>query len=199
SLPPDDVRLWTCLREVSVHAVLGRPDVRARLDELIGDYVGAFRPDPAALESRMAGIDPTDLSALQSLFGDPERLLGELQTDEQRRLQAPLKTVLAAVSGYVDHVLDSTGRRLIGSYSLLTEALHRRRLEEEPGSRMLGQLFGVALDEVAYDKGQAFIAGVLERAGEDGLRRLWDGAGNLPTPAELDAPGLWLARIDLPE
>ncbi|MBO0732518.1 MAG: zinc-dependent metalloprotease, partial [Acidimicrobiaceae bacterium] len=32
SLPPDDVRLWTCLREVSVHAVLGRPDVRARLD-----------------------------------------------------------------------------------------------------------------------------------------------------------------------
>ncbi len=199
SLPPDDVRLWVCLQEVTVHAVLGRPHVRARLDELIGAYMSAFRPDPSALESRLSGIDPTDLSGLQSLFGDPERLLGELQSDEQRRLQVPLQAVLAAVSGYVDHVLDSAGKRLIGSYGRLTEALRRRRLEEEPGSRMVGQLFGVALDEAGYDRGQAFVAGVLERAGEEGLRRLWAKAVNLPTPAEIGAPGLWLARIDLPE
>jgi uncharacterized protein (DUF2342 family) len=40
---------------------------------------------------------------------------------------------------------------------------------------------------------------VFERAGEDGVARLWHSAKDLPTPAELDAPGLWLARIDLPE
>ena len=39
------------------------------------------------------------------------------------------------------------------------------------------------------------MAGVLERDGD--LGRLWQSADLLPTPAEVDAPGLWLARIDL--
>ena len=39
---------------------------------------------------------------------------------------------------------------------------------------------------------------MVERAGEDGLARLWTSARTLPTPAEVDAPGLWLERIDLP-
>jgi uncharacterized protein (DUF2342 family) len=37
----------------------------------------------------------------------------------------------------------------------------------------------------------------LERAGEGELSRLWESPAGLPTPAEIDAPGLWLARIDL--
>jgi uncharacterized protein (DUF2342 family) len=39
---------------------------------------------------------------------------------------------------------------------------------------------------------------VIDRAGREGLSRLWQQAGALPTPAEVDAPGLWLARLDLP-
>ena len=39
---------------------------------------------------------------------------------------------------------------------------------------------------------------MVERAGADGLARLWVDEQDLPTPAEVDAPGLWLARIDLP-
>ncbi len=91
SLAADDVRLWVCLREATYNAVLGRPHVRARLDRLIGDYVGAFHPNPQSLEDRLSQFDPTDPSALQAAFGDPETLLGELQTDEQRRLQVPLR------------------------------------------------------------------------------------------------------------
>jgi uncharacterized protein (DUF2342 family) len=26
---------------------------------------------------------------------------------------------------------------------------------------------------------------------------MWADVGNLPTPSEVDAPGLWLARLDL--
>jgi putative hydrolase len=189
--------MWICLREAAAHAVLGRPHVRARVDALIEAYVGAFRPDSSALADRLHGLDPTDMESLQSLFGDPEALLGDLQTDEQRRLQAPLQALLAAVAGYIDHIMETVGRRLIGSYGPMTEALHRRRLEEEPGSRMLAQLLGVGLDAAAYERGQAFVRGVLERAGEDGLSRLWKAERDLPTPAEVDAPGLWLARIDL--
>ncbi|MGH9078007.1 MAG: zinc-dependent metalloprotease [Acidimicrobiales bacterium] len=198
SLSPDDVRLWVCLREVTFRTVLGRPHVHARLDALLGAYVGAFRPDAGALEDRLAGFDPTDPSNLQQMFGDPEYLLGELQTDEQRRLQVPLHAVLSVVSGYVDHVMDTVGRRLISSYGPLTEAMRRRRIEEGQGVRILGKLLGAGLGEAAYARGQAFVHGVLERAGEEGLGRLWVSEAELPTPAEVEAPGLWLARIDLP-
>jgi uncharacterized protein (DUF2342 family) len=43
------------------------------------------------------------------------------------------------------------------------------------------------------------VRGVLERAGDEGLSRLWHSERELPTPAEVDAPGLWLERIDLPD
>ena len=197
SLSADDVRMWICLRELTNHAVLRRPHVRQRLDELIGSYVGAFSPDAGMVEERLAGLDPTDMSAMQSIFSDPSALLGEMQSDAQRRLQVPLRALLAALSGYVDHIMEQVGHRLIGSYGPLTEALHRRRLEESSGTHILGQLFGVELDAATYERGQAFVRGVVERAGEGALTRLWRSAAELPTPAEVDAPGLWLARIDL--
>ncbi len=45
--------------------------------------------------------------------------------------------------------------------------------------------------------GVSFIDGVVERVGSKGLDRLWVDESNLPTPSEVDAPGLWLARLDL--
>jgi putative hydrolase len=199
SLDADDTRLWICLRETVNHAVLGRPHVRARLDELIDEYVAAFDPSPSVLEEKLSGVDPSDLSSMQELLGDPETLLGEMESDEQRRVKAQLRSLLSAVTGYVDHVMDSVGRRLIGSYGPLTEALRRRRLEESSGTRILAKLLGVSLDEAAYEQGRDFIRGIVERAGEEGLARLWASSKELPTPAEVAAPGLWLARIDLPD
>jgi hypothetical protein len=40
------------------------------------------------------------------------------------------------------------------------------------------------------------VQGVVERAGDLGLSQLLDRDGALPTPAELAAPGLWLARLE---
>ncbi len=195
----DDVRLWVCLHEVTHHAVLSRPHVRARLDELMRAYVNAFEPDPSALEDRLTMFDPTDLSSLQQTFSNPEVLLGEMETPAQREVMVPLTALLSAVVGHVDHVMDVVGHRLIGSYGPLTEAMRRRRVEEGEGSRFVARLLGVSLDGVAYERGTAFVTGVLERAGEEGLARLWHSAKELPTPAEISAPGLWLARIDLPD
>lgn len=197
SLQPDDVRMWICLRETTNHAVLGRPHVRARLEELIESYVNAFSPTSRPLEERLGDLDLTDMAGLQAAFGDPATLVEEMQNDAQRAIQVPLRALLSAVVGYVDHVMDTVGRRLISSYGPLTEALRRHRLEETPGSKILGQLFGVSLGEEHYEQGQAFVRGVLERAGSEGLDRLWRSERELPTPAEVAAPGLWLARIDI--
>ncbi|MGH9264080.1 MAG: zinc-dependent metalloprotease [Acidimicrobiales bacterium] len=199
SLAPDDLRLWVCLDEVSHHAVLGRPHVRARLERLINEYVSRFEVDPAALEASLGNLDPTDAAGLQAVLGNPETLLGAMRSPRQQETLTRIETLTAVIEGFVDHVMDTTGHGLIGSYGQLTEALRRRRVEATDGERFAARLLGLELGRSQYERGQAFIRGVVERAGEDGLARLWATERELPTPAELDAPGLWLARIDLPE
>jgi putative hydrolase len=196
-LAPDDVRMWICLRDVAHHAVLSRPHIGKFLEDHLLAYAGAFHLEAHTLEERLGGIDPTDLASFQESLGDPEALLGEVQSDEQRKLLVPFKALLAALSGYTDHVVDKVGQRLVGSYALVTEALRRRRVEDGPGQRVLGKLLGVELDHATVERGHAFVNGVLERAGEDVLSRLWEKPEGLPTPAEVDAPGLWLARTEL--
>jgi putative hydrolase len=197
-LPPDDLRLWLCVSELATHAVLGVPHVRARFDSLLLEYAGGFRVDATALEERLGDVDPMDPSALQAALGDPAVLLGAIQSPEQRILLPRLEALLAAIVGYVDWVVDSVGQQLISSYDMLTEALRRRRATAGDADRFVEHLLGVELGQQQYERGDAFITGIVERAGTDGLARLWQTERELPTPAEIDAPGLWLARIDLP-
>jgi putative hydrolase len=198
SLPADDLRLWICLSELTTHAVMGVPHVRAALDALLMEYVGGFRVDPGALESRLGDVDPMNPEALQQALGDPSALLGAIQSPAQQALRPRLEALVTAIVGYVDWVMDSIGTTLIGSYGMITEALRRRRIEAGEGDRFVEHLLGLELGEPQYQRAEAFVGGVVERAGADGLNRLWADERNLPTPNEIDAPGLWLARIDLP-
>lgn len=199
SLAGDDLRLWVCLQEVTLHAVLGRPHVRARLADLINEYVSRFEVDPEALEMSLGNIDPTDPAGLQKVLGNPETLLGAMRSPGQQETLTRIETLTAVISGYVDHIMDTTGRGLIGSYGQITEALRRRRVEATDGDRFAARLLGLELGRGQYERGANFIRGVVERAGEDGLARLWLTERELPTNAEVDAPGLWLARIDIPD
>jgi putative hydrolase len=201
SIPADDLRLWICLQEVAVHTVLHVPHVRAALDDLLRRYVTGFQPDAGAIEDRLGQLDisdPSSMNGLQSLFGDPQVLLGAMQSPAQREMLPRFETLVAAIAGYVDHVVDVAGQNLLQNHGMLAEAVRRRRVEADPSDRFVERLFGLELTQTAYDRGNAFVAGVLERAGEDGLARLWEAERTLPTPAELDAPGLWLARIEFP-
>jgi putative hydrolase len=198
SLPVDDTMLWVLLRELTTHAVLARPHVRKRLNDLLSEYAGAFRVDVSQLEDRMGSLEPFDLAGMQAAMEDPGALLASMQSPAQDALRPAIDALVAAIAGYVDHQMDRVGRRLIGSYGPLTEALRRRRLEVGGDDQYVGRLFGLELGREQYERGNAFVTGVLERAGEDGLGRLWQSARELPTPAEINAPGLWLARIDLP-
>lgn len=200
SLTPDDLRLWICVHEIAHHAVFGVPHVRARMEELLTRYVSSFTNDFSALEDRLEGLDlsdPSALAGLQDLVGSPDVVLGAITSAEQTSLRPQVDALVAVVVGVVDHVLDVVGAKLIPSYGMLTEALRRRRVEAAESDRFVERLFGLELSQATYDRGAAFVEGVLERAGDDGLRRLWIDAAHLPTPPEVDAPGLWLARIDL--
>jgi putative hydrolase len=169
---------------------------------MLHEYLAGFEASASPLEDRLTELDVSDPSSipdLQSLFGDPETLLGAIQSPQQQQLLPQLEALVAVIVGYVDHVMDSIGGGLIGTYSMLTEALRRRRVEVAPSDRFVERLFGLELTQPQYDRGEAFVEGVVERAGDVGLARLWESERTLPTPSEVDAPGLWLARIDLPD
>ncbi|MDA8380768.1 MAG: zinc-dependent metalloprotease [Actinomycetota bacterium] len=197
SLPADDVRMWVALREVASHAVLARQHVRERIESLVREYIDGFAPMRRG-GSQTPPVDLTDPASLERALQDPSSLLGEMETPDQARVLANLEAVVAAMAGYVDHVVDVAGRRLIASFPAVSEALRRRRVTRGQGQRFAERFFGLRLDQAQYDRGDAFVAGAIERAGDSALARLWESASTLPTPAELDAPGLWLARIDLP-
>ena len=105
--------------------MLAKPHVRERLEVALTTYIDAFEPNPAALEEKLQTLDPSamsDLSGLQKLFGDPEVILGAVRSPAQERMLPQIEALVAAVMGYVDHVLDTVGTRLLGSGGRLSEA-----------------------------------------------------------------------------
>jgi putative hydrolase len=197
SLPSDEARLWVCLREMTIHAVVTRPHVADRLRALMTELVQGMAGDTDALADRLQGLDPSDPESLQRMFGDPEAFLGGDLPPERQRVSDELTAVTSALLGYVDHVLDRAGDRLLGGRTALAEAWRRRQVDRENADRSAELLVGLDLGPTEVDRGTQFVRGVLERAGEEGLARLWSAPHTLPTPAEVDAPGLWLERITL--
>jgi putative hydrolase len=205
SLPVDDIRLWVCLSDVAHHQVLTIPHVGDQLVGIIAEYTRSFSEDPEVIEqqARELGLEDAfedggaDMAALQSLASDPDRLLGAMQSDRQRELVPRAEALVAVVEGWVDHVLDQIGANLLSDYGRVTEALRRRRVQAGPQTRFVERLFGLELSQATFDRGAAFVDGVVARSDESALAMLWDDPDHLPTGAELDAPGLWMARVGL--
>ena len=91
--------------------------------------------------------------------GNPETLLGIVQTPAQREVAGRIETLLAAIAGYVDHVLDTVGHGWSGSYGQLTEALRRRRVESSEGDPLRRAPARAQLGAAQYEKGHAFVHG----------------------------------------
>jgi putative hydrolase len=198
-LPVDDVRLWVLISELTTHRVLAVPHIGTELGRLIEAYCRGFRSNPMAIQERMEQAsdgngDP--MQAMQQAFGDPDVLLGAMRTPEQHETGRRLDALVALVIGLVDRTLDQVGTGLIGSYGRLSEALRRRRVEQDTSDAFVTKLLGLSLGTEQVERGNAFVSGVIERAGADGLNPLWTKPEAIPTPNELDAPGLWLARIE---
>src|SRR3984957_10833752 len=196
SLPLQEVQLWVCLRELTMHAVLTRPGVRSSLMTLLGDAAAHAAAAQRSIVERL-GEGLGDQMSLEEALGDPEALLSDLMSPEQHNISAALTAQTTAISAYVDHITAGIAESLTSWPSALREAWYRYRIEEEKGEQAFAGLFGLNVGQDEVDRGRAFVTGVLERAGESALTRLSSDELDLPTPAEVDAPGLWLARIGL--
>ena len=174
--PPDRrPALWLCAHEMAFHAVLTRPHVAKRLEELVVAHAQLVRPDPRDLEGLLQGIDPGAIPGLSQIIGDPS-LLGDADTGpspELETVRAQLASLTAAIAGYAEYVTSVVASRLIGAHAPIGEAMRRRRVGRGEGERVAESLFGLHLDQEDIDRGAAFVQGVLERSGELDLARMW--------------------------
>jgi putative hydrolase len=197
SIDRRDVRLAIAIAETVRAAQRTQPWVREHLVTIATEYVGAFELDPRAFDDAFGDVDPTDSEAMAQLAQRPDVLLGALRSDHQRAILERNQQFTTVLEGHADLVTEHIGTYLLSDYPRIHEALRRHHVERGEAGRFVEGMLGVELDRSHYERGQSFCAGVVERAGMEGLNRLWAGPELLPTTAELEAPGLWLARIDL--
>jgi putative hydrolase len=200
SIKVEDMQMWLLIQELTFHALFRIDFVRDAVTNLVKQHVAGFNPNPNALGQRLTNIDVTNTdpaAMMQKLLGDPTLLLGDERSAKQQALAPKLDAIICAIICYVDHVVDTVANRILGNGAQISEAFRRRRVESSSQDQYVEQLFGIYLTDDQVDRGEKFIAGVIERQGEIGLTRLWAREGNLPTPNEIAAPGLWIERINL--
>lgn len=200
-VPVAEMRLWVLAQELIGHSLFTITSLRDAFTALVRRHVGAFRPDPSAVADKLTSLDADDgdpMQAMQRALSDPALLLGAVQSAEQAELAPRLDAATAAIVGYVDYLVDAVAVRMIGGEALrIAEAVRRRRVEASPDGVYIERLLGLTLTHDQVQRGKEFIGGVVDRVGEQALSTLFARPDSLPTPAELDASGLWIARLDL--
>lgn len=195
----DEMRLWVLAHELAGLTLLSIDHLAEQLRSLVQRHVGAFRPDSSAIADKLTSldIDQSDpMAAMQQAFGDPEVLLGAVRSPEQLALEPELDAAVAVTIGVIDWVVDAVAVRIIGGNALqIAEAVRRRRAESSPDDVFVERLLGIRLGAEQTARGKAFVQGVVDRAGEQGLAPLFSDPKAVPTPSEIEAPGLWIARV----
>lgn len=196
AVPVDELRLWVLVHELVSHAVLSTPHVRRQLEALFIDFAAAFRPNPDVIAEQIGDI--SDLSQLASIaenLGDPDTVLSMMRSPAHDLLLPQLDALVATVTGYIDHAVITICGPLVANADTIREALRQRAADTSPADRFMERLLGIDITESTLDRGVRFVEGVLERSDAETLSRLWIDELDLPTPAEVNAPGLWLMRI----
>ena len=201
TISADEMRMWVLAQELTGHALFSISSLREDFASLVRRHVGAFKPDPEAIAEKLSSLDSDEgdpMQAMQQVLSDPAVLLGAVQSAEQRELQPSLDAAAAAVVGYVDYMVDGVSVRVIGGDALrIAEAVRRRRVDHNADDLYTERLLGLRLTHHQVQRGKNFVAGVVDRVGEARLSALLARPKALPTAAEIDAPGLWVARLEL--
>ena len=186
---------WIALHEVT-HAFqfAGVPWLREHLGGLLDQYLDTV---DVRIRRGSAGGLPSlpDPARLVEAFREGG-LAALVQTREQRSIMDRVQAAMAVVEGYSEHVMDALGTDVVPNYAGLREAMERRRAGRSTPERILSRLLGLDMKMRQYEVGRRFCAEVARRGGMGALNRVWSAPNALPTLAELEAPAVWLARLE---
>lgn len=196
SITQDDMILHALVTELVSSWAYTRPNVVDRLRSLLIDHAKGFDVDPDALAEMLGSIDPANPENMRSAMGDPMTLLGATRTPGQIETAAHIRAITASITAWVEHRVEEVATRLLGNTGRFEEMQKRRRIEPGEADQFLDDLLGLDRSDASHRVGKEFITGVLERH-SGGIDKLFNSQESLPTPADIEAPGLWLARQGL--
>ena len=195
-LEVDDAQMlrWVVLHEVT-HAVQfsSVPWLRSHIAGMVDELAGALdvKLDLRALLSLR---DTDELKATIARLRE-DGLVGVALGPERRELFDRVQATMALVEGHAEHVMDAAGVDVLPDLEDLREALERRRRDRPPLMRLLEKLLGLEMKMRQYELGKIFCDAVVAEGGVEALNRAWVSPETLPTWAEFEAPGSWMARV----
>jgi len=212
----DELVLWVSIHEIT-HAVQfsGAPWLReylgGMLKELIeglqvtisgGSSDGDGDEHTGAGNGKRGGWVPSmpklpDAAELREMVERARRgeLLRLTLGEDRWQLVERMQAVMSLIEGHAEHTMDAIGAEALPSLPRLRAAMNHRRENRGLPWRVLERLLGLELKLRQYETGRRFCDTVVDAGGPQALALAWSGPDALPTPAELEQPSLWIARV----
>jgi len=210
--------LWVSIHEIT-HAVqfAGAPWLRDYLGGMLRELIeglqvtisGGSSDDETANGNGAAGANgrrggwvpsmPTlpDVGELREMVERARRgeLLRLTLGEDRWQLVERMQAAMSLIEGHAEHTMDAIGAEVLPSLPRLRAAMNHRRESRGLPWRVLERLLGLELKLKQYETGRRFCDAVVEAGGPQALALAWSGPDALPTPAELEQPALWIARV----
>lgn len=192
-IPIDEVRMSLAVRELA-HARLFRHAKWLRLHLLtqITDFARGIRIDTERIRDLAEGFDPQNPDELRSAL--TSGALIPPKSDDQLAALGRLETMLALVEGWVDVVTASATSRLPRA-DAIAESVRRRRASGGPAEQAFATLVGLELRPRRLREAAAMWQAVTDAVGAERRDSVWDHPDLLPDDADIDDPGVLVARL----
>jgi coenzyme F420 biosynthesis associated uncharacterized protein len=215
----DELVLWVSIHEIT-HAVqfTGAPWLREYLGGMLKELIeglqvtisgrssddenGAGAAGDDGANGRRRGWMPEmpslpDVAELRDMVERARRgeLLRLTLGEDRWALVERMQAAMSLIEGHAEHVMDAIGADVLPSLPRLRAALNHRREHRGLPWRVLERLLGLELKMRQYEAGRRFCDAVVDAGGPQALALAWSGPDALPTPAELEQPSLWIARV----
>jgi uncharacterized protein (DUF2342 family) len=182
------------LADTDAHALyFVRPNIQ-RVAEMLDAPYPRFRRWIAFHEVTHAaefGAAPWLSEHLETAMEDAVEKLSAGSIDREKL--GELDTTMTAVEGYAELVMD---RAFDDEYEDLRRKLDQRRQGRGPVEELIRRLLGLSVKRRQYERGKDFFDAVVQQRDIETAGRVWESPEMLPSDAELDDPGAWLARVD---
>ena len=187
-VPVDGLRLWIVLHEMT-HALQfeGHPWLRDHLSGLVENLTEPLAERLGARET---------VRRITENLRTGGRSVELVMTKDQREAFDEVQATMSVIEGYSDYVMHHVGRRIVPGYEHIKERMARSRLHRPPLETAIFRITGLDMKLEQYRQGERFADAVARRVGMEGLNRVWEGAGYMPTLQEIRDPGLWIDRME---
>lgn len=215
----DELVLWVSIHEIT-HAVQfsGAPWLREYLGGMLKELIDGLQVTIAGKAANGDGDEQADasngkrsgwLSSMPKLpdLPDPAQLReiverarrGEVMRltlgEDRWQLVERMQAAMSLIEGHAEHTMDAIGAEVLPTLPRLRKAMNHRRENRGLPWRVLERLLGLELKLRQYETGRRFCDAVVDAGGPQALALAWSGPEALPTPAELQDPSLWIARV----